>query len=322
MSSGNGSRAHLPDAQDYQTVLVTGANGFVGRLVCEQLRSAYGRVIALDRAFALSDSSGPHADHRVVADLSDRAMIKALFEDEKITAVVHCGGISGPMLARDDPALVHRVNVVGTLNMLDCASRHHVQRFVHASSIAVYGDHPAIVAINESAALLAVDPYGTSKIASELIARSYRACSTLDVVALRFGSIYGPGRRTKCVVGALYASTLTGQPAVVSAASTNPRQLVYVDDCVDAIIAVLTTPRLPQFAYNIATNRIVSEAAVAALAAAIDSRVKYRIDTAEQFSDGRIGPLCIDAAQRDFGFVAKVDIVEGLNRYWHHRGDS
>jgi nucleoside-diphosphate-sugar epimerase len=195
-------------------------------------------------------------------------------------------------------------------------------RFVHASSIAVYGDHPAIAAIDESAALLAVDPYGTSKIASELIARSYRACSTLDVAALRFGSIYGPGRRTECVVGALYASTLTGQPAVVSAASTNPRQLIHVDDCVDAIIAVLATPRLPRFAYNIATGRIVSEAVVAALATAIDARVKYRIDTAEQFSDGRIGPLCIDAAQRDFGFLAKVDIVEGLNRYWHHRGDS
>jgi len=168
--------------------------------------------------------------------------------------------------------------------MLDCASRHHVQRVIHASSIAVYGDHPVIAAIDESAALLAVDPYGTSKIASELIARSYRACSTLDVVALRFGSICGLGWRTECVVGALYASTLTGRPAVVSAASTNPRQLIYVDDCVDAIIAVL--------------------------AAEIDARVKYLIDTAEHFSDGRIGPLSIDAAQRDFGFVAHVDIVE------------
>jgi nucleoside-diphosphate-sugar epimerase len=75
-----------------------------------------------------------------------------------------------------------------------------------------------------------------------------------------------------------------GRPAVVSAASTNPRQLIYVDDCVDAIIAVL--------------------------AAEIDARVKYLIDTAEHFSDGRIGPLSIDAAQRDFGFVAHVDIVE------------
>jgi len=112
----------------------------------------------------------------VVADLTDRAMIEALFEDEKITAVVHCGGISGPMLARDDPALVHRANVVGTLNMLDCASRHHVRRLVHASSIAVYGDHPAIAAIDESAALLAVDPYGTSKIASELIEVEGKCC--------------------------------------------------------------------------------------------------------------------------------------------------
>ena len=85
---------------------------------------------------------------------------------------------------------------------------------------------------------------------------------------------------------------------------------------------MLATPRLPRFAYNIATSRIVSEASVAALATEIDARVKYLIDTAERFSDGRIGPLSIDAAQRDFGFVAQVDIVEGLNRYWRHRGDS
>jgi UDP-glucuronate 4-epimerase len=300
-------------------ILVTGANGFVGRVLCARLHAAQVRAVGFDREFGTAAHLPARCETQVIGDVTDADMLAALFEQTAIERVVHCGGISGAMLARDNPRLVFNVNALGTLNLVDSASRHSVSRFVLASSIAVYGDHPTLAPVSEEAGLFAVDAYGASKLVSENIGRSYRASRGLDLVALRFASIYGPGRSTPCLIGNLFSSMLTGCPAEVSAATTNPRQFIHVDDCVDAILLALAAARPLRFAYNIADGHCLSEASVAATAASLDARVRYDIVDDERYSDGRIGPLLIDSARGDLGFNPRIEMEEGLRGYWRER---
>lgn len=296
-----------------ENILVTGANGFVGQALCKALVTSGVPCIRLDHDRIAGSGK------RIQADVTDAFAVDAVFAAHKISHVVHGGGISGPAIAPGQPGLIHRVNVIGTLNLLEASRRHGVSRFVHLSSIAAYGHHPVLSRVREDVPLLATDFYGASKAAAERIAISYRETAGLDVASLRLASVFGPGRRAPCVIGALFASIQSGQAAVVSAHGRNPRQLIYIDDCVEAIIAALAAPMLPQFAYNIATGNCVSEVEVANEAAAIDSRVSFTISEEEKFFDNHLGPLCTNAARRDLGFETRTSLQEGLRKYWRTR---
>jgi UDP-glucuronate 4-epimerase len=298
-------------------VLVTGANGFIGRALCEALTAAQIPCVAFDRVFDVTPDSGDGC--RLTGDITDAAAVEALFARQPITHVVHGGGISGPAVAPANPRLIHAVNTVGTLNLLDAAVRHGVSRFIQLSSIAVYGHHPTRVPVAEDAALLAADYYGASKVAAEKIALSYRHNAGLGVVALRLASVYGPGRRVPCVVGRLFASMESGRPVTVSGPASNPRQLIHINDCLNAILLSLSTPKIPLFVYNIAAGYCVSESEVAAEAAAIDSRVRFEVSDTEEFFDNHIGPLRTEAARRDLGFDARTGLRDGLRAYWRIR---
>lgn len=299
-----------------ENIIVTGANGFVGRTLCDALAISGIPCIGFDRVF---DDDAAGSMERIRADVTDASAVDAVFAAHRISQVVHGGGISGPAIASGQPGLIHGINVMGTLNLLEASRRHGVSRFIQLSSIAAYGNHPALSQVKEDAPLLATDFYGASKAAAERIAMSYRESAGLDVVALRLASVFGPGRRAPCVIGALFASAQTGQTAVVSAPGRNSRQLIYIDDCVEAILATLVAPLLPQFAYNIATGNCVAESEVANEAVALDPRVAFTISEEEKFFDNHLGPLCIDAAKRDLGFETRTSLQEGLRKYWRTR---
>ncbi|PLZ02841.1 hypothetical protein CY652_07920 [Burkholderia sp. WAC0059] len=295
-------------------VLVTGANGFVGRAVCRMLAARGTGVVAADVEF--DEGFGGVSLERVRCDLTDFGQVEALFRNGAIDRVVHAGAISGPMLCRDDPLTMHRVNAAGTLNLLESARIHRVGRFVLLSSIAVYGDHPALTPVAEHAPLLADDPYGSSKAVAERFALCYRASFGVPVVALRVSSIYGPARRTPCLVQALIDSANDDAEHVdVSASPLSLRQLIHIDDCVHGVLLALDSTAPLQFAYNIASGTTISEAGLAQAVAARYAGVRYRLFEAPRFSDGHIGALDIGAATRDLNFIPRVSLEQGLSTY-------
>ena len=154
-----------------EQVLVTGANGFIGRATASKLAREGRRVLGTD--FAM----GSETEFQVIlVDLSDRNSLMALMKDNRITAFIHCGGVSGPMLARDNPALICRVNIGGTINVLECARTLDISRIVFCSSCGVYGNTgPALV--SEDAPFAATDVYGVSKSAGDMLVRSYARAS-------------------------------------------------------------------------------------------------------------------------------------------------
>ena len=221
-------------------ILVTGAAGLIGRRVAEMLIADGRPVLATDRI--------AHYDDGIEIEPADLTDVRAL--DGMVRrcpdGIIHCGAISGPMLGRDDPAGTIAINVQGTVNLLDCARQNGCRRFVYCSSVSAYGATPAgLSPVPPTAPLAAVDIYGTSKAAADILVRGYFGQHHLDAVAMRIGWVYGPRRRTRSLLHRLIRSALDHQPISIDRDGQYPVQLIHVDDVARGLIAAFDQPSLP-----------------------------------------------------------------------------
>ena len=164
-------------------VIVTGLGGMVGWCVAHKLKAAGRNVLGVDVQPPKPEPDVPY----VLMDVNDGAALAIEAERHGIGKIVHCGAISGPMVANDNPARVFEINVRGVQTVMETARRLGIARMVWISSIAAYGTQPP-GEVDESSPLLSADPYGSSKAAGEALARAYRHTFGLDIVALRVGA--------------------------------------------------------------------------------------------------------------------------------------
>lgn len=114
-----------------KTTLVTGASGFLGQAIMPRLAASGSRAIGLDPR--------PAPTTQVVDDLTDKERLRTLILGEKITHIIHAGGVSGPMVMADEPARIIDINVAGSLNLLQAAIETGVQTFIYCSSVSALG---------------------------------------------------------------------------------------------------------------------------------------------------------------------------------------
>lgn len=300
------------------TVLITGADGLVGYAVRRRLESGGARVLAVDRAAR----SGAGVE-QVACDVADRAAVTALFERYPVDAVVHCGGVSGPMVAVDDPRMIVDVNVGGTANLLDAARRTRVSRFVYCSSIAAYGRTPP-GPVPESAPLRPLDVYGATKASGEHLVSAYRAQHGVPGVSLRLSTVFGPRRRTDCLIRTLLLDAAAGRRTSVPVAADAPQQYLHVDDAAGAVLAALRAPD-PGDAYNVTGGTLLTVDEVVDVVRRVDPRVDAVPAPADPAgAEGWPGRLDIGAAARDLGFRPDGDLEAGVAGYrsWLHRNPS
>ena len=222
-------------------VLVTGATGLIGGRLCEVMAltgafeprpfvHATGSAWRLTR-FPLDFATG---------DLCDRASVDRAMDG--CDAVVH--------LARGDGAVMRR----GLENVLRAAATHRVSRFVHISSVAVYGSEPAPDSVSEAAATRPDLPYGHTKLEQEHRALRYHRRRGLDVVILRPPNVYGPF--ASFTVGMV--NTLRSHGVAIVDGGRNPCNLVYVDNLVEAILLALWRPEAPGQVFHVTDPEPVS----------------------------------------------------------------
>jgi nucleoside-diphosphate-sugar epimerase len=290
-------------------ILVTGANGLIGHALLRRLARA-------GRAAVATDQRRPEGIDLpfIAADLRDRAAIDALIAAHRPAAIVHAGGLSGPMVAPDAPALVFDVNLGGTVTICEAARRHGAGRLVFLSSIAAYGDQPDERDLTEATPLLASEPYGASKAAGEAVIRAF-ARHGVDGTSLRLGGVYGPRRTTDCLIRLMLENALAGRPTRVPYGAGWRRQYVFVEDVVDAILLALQKPGLPLAAYNVTAGTRLALEAVASAAKEAVPAVEASFAPGTHPFDNRVGRLDIAAAERDLGYRPKTSLVDGIRAY-------
>jgi UDP-glucuronate 4-epimerase len=286
-------------------VLVTGASGFLGAAVMPRLLEAGHHAIGLDPA-PPPNAAWAH----VIDDLSCSRRLADLLSTEKIMHVIHCGGVSGPMVLADDPAQVIAINVAGSINMLQGALESGAKTFVYCSSVSAVGDFYEKEPISDDYPLHPTSAYGCSKAAMDMVLLGLWRRVPLDICSLRFTSIYGPGRQTRFIVDDVVEAAIRGNVASVEPTTDWP--YIYIDDAADAAVAACLSDRRRQLFYFISYPEQVTSEDLAAAAARAGKPVRLVIDGNKPLA--RRGPLDITPAQRDFGFSPRVDHFEGIRR--------
>lgn len=290
-------------------VYVTGAAGFIGRHLVPALLERGHSVIGTDAARPAQDPG--HEFH--AADIRDTLRHAPLLA--RCDSIVHCGGISGPMLLEDNPAEVLDINISGSSALLSLARSFGLRRFIGLSSVSAYGSTPPDTKLaSEDTPLRASNAYGTSKAATDLLIQCYAGQYGLSAAALRVGWVYGPGRATDAILQPA-VRTARGVAYAIPEGGDHVLQFVHVSDVVGAIIAALEAETLPSAAYNVngaetfTVREIVRMVTELTPGAVVEVGPGLMPDTDVQ------APMDLSCADRELGWRPEVAFGDGLAPY-------
>ena len=292
-----------------KAILITGACGLVGAPLTKFLTARGDRVIGLDPADSLEElDSFTH----IRDGFGDYDMLSDLLNDHDVGKVVHAGGISGPMLANDTPHYINRVNLISTVDLVEAAYRQGIKRFVYCSSGSAYGVTSSSP-VTEDTPFRPTSVYGATKAASDLVLKAYRDEYDLDVIGLRYSSIYGPRRATDCAIRTMIEDALAGLPTKLDWGAGEHWPFVYVADIVDATVAALDAPKTSQYAYNVAGPDMPAVQRIAELV--FESFPNASIELGSNLRRDKRGRFDMSAAANDLDWTPKWDINRGVKAY-------
>lgn len=221
-------------------VVVTGGAGFIGTNLVERLCNAGYDVTVVDDFSAGRRDRLPQAATVVEASVLDIESVEQAFEGA--AAIVHLAALPRVQFSIEEPKIAHRVNVDGTLTVLEAARQAGVRRVVFAASSAAYGDQE-VLPLHEGLPIAPKSPYALHKCIGESCAALWAQLYGLETVSLRFFNVYGPHLDPDgpyaLVIGRFLKQRLLGEPLTITGSGAQTRDFVHVRDVVAAVHAAL-----------------------------------------------------------------------------------
>ena len=249
-----------------QTVLVTGAAGFIGSNLAERLLSIGYGVVGLDnfddfyspaikrnntRALAKKDDF-----QMIEGDVRDASLLSHLFSESRIDVVVHLAARAGVRTSLNQPLLYQDVNIGGTVNLLEASRTHNVEQFLFASSSSVYGSNGK-APFEETQAMNPISPYAASKAAAEMFCSTYSRLYRVPVVALRLFTVYGPRQRPEMAIHKFVDMIEHGEEVILFGDGTSKRDYTHVDDIVAGFVSAMAHPEKDFNVFNLGRGNAV-----------------------------------------------------------------
>lgn len=229
-------------------VLVTGGAGFIGSHVSEHLLKEGHAVTVLDDLNSFYDPAFKRRNLAelqalglrlsiVHGDITHRDTIEQVFSSTPFDQVIHLAARAGVRPSLEEPALYQRVNVEGTVLLLEAARTRNVRKFTIASSSSVYGVNSKMPFSETDPIFSAISPYAASKLACEALGHVYHHIYKMDVAMLRFFTVYGPRQRPDLAIYKFARRMLAGQSIPVFGDGSTARDYTFISDIVDGILA-------------------------------------------------------------------------------------
>ncbi len=292
--------------------LVTGGAGFIASHLSDRLVELGHEVVIVDDLSTGKRDNLPPAAKFYEVDIRDKALAD-VFSAERPEVVFHHAAHADVTRSVRDPQHDASVNILGSLNLMECCRAHQVRRFVYANTGgALYGE-PQYTPVDESHPIAPVSPYGVSKRTAEMYLHAYHVNHGLEYTSLRYPNVYGPRQDPHGEAGvvAIFAlRLLTGEQCTIFGDGSKTRDYVYVGDIVEANVLALNSDVCG--IYNLGRGIEVTDLGVfEAVRAAVGSQLD---PVYAQVRPGEVERIALNAskAESGLGWKWKTDFTDGV----------
>jgi UDP-glucose 4-epimerase len=298
--------------------LVTGGAGFIGSHIAQKLVAMGERVRVLDNFSAGKMENLQGIDDKIeliTGDILDEAVVEKAMKGVQV--VLHQGALRSVPFSVENPGLVNRVNVEGTINILIAARNAKVKRVVFASSSSVYGN-TKVFPNSEHLTPNPVSPYAASKLAGEHYCRVFSGLYGLETISLRYFNVFGPRQdpnsQYAAVIPRFIRAALQEKALEIHGDGLQSRDFSYIDNVVDANLLAARCPRGIGEAFNVAQGKCFTILDLVDLLEKIFERKLTRFHTEARPGDVRQTLAEISRAESILGYRPTVTFEEGVIR--------
>ena len=252
-----------------KTYLVTGGAGFIGSHLVEKLLKTGNRVINIDnfnefynyniKVKNVLDSTGKiqkNDDGEIkvnelqdlkklvdsenyileIVDITNMEILEEIFQRNEIDTVIHLAAMAGVRPSIEKPLLYEKVNIRGTMNILELINKYNIKKFICASSSSVYGNNEKVPFSEKDNVDRAISPYAATKKSCEIIGHSYHHLYDIDTIMLRFFTVYGPRQRPDLAIHKFTKAIIEEKEIPFYGDGTTQRDYTYIDDIIDGVL--------------------------------------------------------------------------------------
>ena len=295
--------------------LVTGGAGFIGSHITEELIRRGDEVVILDDMYSGRKenlAANPKAVF-VEGSILDTAVLDSICTEYNIEGFFHLAAVASVQKSIENPALVHEVNVTGTLNVLEAARKHGVRKVVLSASAAAYGDNP-VFPKREDMLPEPLSPYAVSKIAAEMYCKTYAELYDLQTVSLRYFNVFGPRQDPNgeyaAVIPKFTEKICAGESPTVFGDGNQTRDFVFVKDVARANLLAMDSDVCGLFNIGTGVQTSLNDLAQMIMdAAGVSVEMQYE---AAREGDVRYSVAGISKAEKELEYKPEWDLSEGV----------
>ena len=293
-----------------ENMLITGSSGLVGAPLVTKLLKKSNLIVGIDPV--INEECNENYKH-ISIPLNSVEEITNLLEKYDITKIIHTGGISGPMLANENPNIIIENNIFFTMYLIEAARIYKkINRFIFCSSISAYGEL-AESDTTEDYRFAPENLYGATKASCDLLLKKYYENYNLDIISLRLSTIYGHRRSTSCFINDIINSGIKNNQISLPFRSDFCWPYIYVNDVVSCIEKCIFHEKEHFYDYNISGPDFPSYQKIFYEISRYIDNLQVNFSKHNSISDRKL--FSLKKVKKDIKWEPKYSIKRGIKDY-------